>query len=156
MRAVVQRVERAQVWVDREQVGAIGRGLLVYLGVGPHDDEEVARHLAGRLAGLRIFADEAGKLNRSALEVGAGILLVSQFTLFADLQHGHRPSFLGAGPPDLGRRLCGEVARALSDIGVNPVAQGRFGAHMTVDSSNDGPVTIVASAGEPSWTADCG
>jgi D-tyrosyl-tRNA(Tyr) deacylase len=142
--------------VDGEQVGAIGQGLLVYLGVGPQDDEMVARHLAARLAGLRIFADQAGTLNRSALEVGAGILLVSQFTLFADLRHGHRPSFLGAGPPDLGRALCGQVARALTDLGIDPVAQGSFGAHMTVDSRNDGPVTIVASSGEPPWAADCG
>lgn len=156
MRAIVQRVERAQVRVDQELVGSIGRGLLIYLGVGPQDDEQVARHLAERLVGLRIFADAAGRMNRSLLEVGGGALLVSQFTLFADLRRGHRPSFISAGPPDLGQRLCQQVAGALSVLGVDPVAQGSFGAHMTVDSRNDGPVTIVASAGEPPWAADCG
>ncbi len=156
MRAVVQRVERARVSVGDEEVGSIDRGILVYLGIGPTDDEALAHHLAERLAHLRIFADSAGRMNRSVLEMGGGALVISQFTLFADLSRGHRPSFTSAGPPELGRRLCDRVVDALTGLGVSPVAQGRFGAHMTVDSRNEGPVTIVATTGEPGWSADCG
>ncbi|MHB1502121.1 MAG: D-aminoacyl-tRNA deacylase, partial [Candidatus Dormibacteria bacterium] len=100
--------------------------------------------------------DSEGRMNRSLLDAGGGILLVSQFTLFADLRRGHRPSFMAAAAPDLGVQLCAAVATALFSLGVRPVAQGRFGAHMLVESCNDGPVTIVASAAEQPWAADCG
>ncbi len=152
----MQRVTQAQVTVAEELVGAIGPGLLVYLGVGRADDELVAQHMARRLANMRIFPDSEGRMNRSLLEAGGGVLVVSQFTLFADLHRGHRPSFMAAAAPDLGVQLCAAVATALFSLGVTPVAQGRFGAHMLVESCNDGPVTIVASAAEQPWAADCG
>ncbi len=150
------RVSRAQVMVGSEVVGEIGAGLLVLAGIAPPDNEQVARHLAGRLTSLRIFADSQGRMNRSLLDVGGEVLLVSQFTLFADTSRGHRPSFLAAAPPDQGRRLCGELAEAMRALGVSRVAEGRFGAHMEVASVNDGPVTIVVSSGESSWETGCG
>ena len=155
MRAVVQRVTHAQVAVGDEVVGGIGAGLCVFLGAGPDDDEPVARRLADRVATLRIHADDAGRMNRDLSAVGGEVLVVSQFTLYADTSRGHRPSFLGAGPPELGRRLCDAFCAALRERGFH-VAEGVFGAHMRVALENDGPVTIVLSGGEPPWNADAG
>ena len=155
MRAVVQRVTRAEVRVGGEVVGAVGPGFCMFLGCGPADDEATARHLAGRIATLRILADEAGRMNRDLGATGGEVLVVSQFTLYADTSRGHRPSFVGAGPPGLAERLCEVVCQALRERGLR-VATGRFGAHMRVALENDGPVTLVLSSGEPGWPADAG
>jgi D-tyrosyl-tRNA(Tyr) deacylase len=155
VRAVVQRVSQAAVRVDGEVVGSIGRGLCVLLGAGPEDDERSARHLAERIATLRIHADEQGRMNLDLAAVSGEILVVSQFTLYADTTRGHRPSFIKAGPPELGERLYGVFCDALRERGL-PVATGRFGAHMEVSLTNDGPVSVVLSSGEPPWVADAG
>jgi D-aminoacyl-tRNA deacylase len=155
VRAVVQRVTGAEIRVADEVVGAIGPGFCVLLGCGPGDGEATARHLAGRVATLRILADEAGRMNRDLAATGGEVLVVSQFTLYADASRGHRPSFVGAGPPDLAARLCEVFCDALRQCGLR-VATGRFGAHMRVALENDGPVTLVLSSGEPSWPADAG
>ena len=141
MRAVLQRVSRAEVRVDGETLGAIGAGLVVLLGVGPDDDEPTADGLARKVAELRIFADDAGRTNRSLLDVGAEALVVSQFTLFADTSRGRRPGFTGAALPDLAIPLYERFAAALEGLGVR-VARGRFGAEMSVELVNDGPFTI--------------
>jgi D-tyrosyl-tRNA(Tyr) deacylase len=156
LRAVVQRVAGAEVKVGADLVGAIDAGLLIYLGVAPNDTPEVARHLAGRLAQLRIFADSGGKMNLSLLDGAGQALVVSQFTLFADNRRGHRPAFTAAAPPDQGRQLCELFAEELRHLGVVHVSEGRFGAHMVVSSTNAGPVTIVATSAEEPWAADCG
>ena len=153
---MVQRVQRAAVRVQGEEVGATGPGLLVYLGIGPGDDEQVARHLAGRIATLRVFPDDQGRMNRSLLEAGGQALVVSQFTLYAATGRGHRPSFLGAAAPAAAIQLCRTFGEELSRLGVAGVAEGQFGAHMEVESVNDGPVTVVLSSGEPPWEADAG
>lgn len=155
MRAVVQRVTRAAVRVDGEVVGSIGPGVCVLLGAGPKDDERTAERLAERIATLRIHADEAGRMNLDLATVGGEVLVVSQFTLYADSSRGHRPSFIGAGPPELGRRLCDAFCQALRRRGLG-VAEGVFGTHMQVALENDGPVTIVLSSGEGPWPADAG
>jgi D-aminoacyl-tRNA deacylase len=155
VRAIVQRVTHAQVRVGDDVVGRIGPGLCVLLGAGPDDDEATAHHLAERVATLRIHADEAGKMNRDLAAVGGEVLVVSQFTLYADTSRGHRPSFIGAGPPELGQRLCDAFCAALRERGCT-VAEGVFGAHMRVALENDGPVTIVLSSGEEPWAADAG
>lgn len=142
MRIVTQRVTEASVTVGDTVVGAIGPGLLALVGVGPTDTEGTAIMLADKLAKLRMFADGAGKMNRSALDLGAEILVVSQFTLYADTSHGRRPSFVGAAPPALAAQLVDRLAVALRALGL-PVAQGQFGAHMRVALVNDGPVTIL-------------
>ena len=142
LRAVCQRVSRASVTVDGEVVGAIGHGWLVLLGVGPHDDEATAARLADKIAGLRAFEDESGKMNRSVIDVGGSVLLVSQFTLYADVSRGRRPGFTGAAPPSVAEPLVGQVADFIRDRGVT-VASGRFGAMMEVELVNHGPVTIV-------------
>ena len=141
MKALVQRVSEASVTVGDRVVGSIGRGLLVLLGVEHGDGEREAALLARKVANLRIFEDEAGKMNRSVLETGGGVLAVSQFTLCADVRKGNRPSFIGAAPPELANplyaRFCDEVAAQGA-----PVARGEFAAHMAVRLVNDGPVTI--------------
>ena len=142
MRAVIQRVSRATVTVEGEVTGAIDHGLLVLLGVGHDDTEENGRALAAKIAQLRIFGDEAGKMNLSVQETGGGVLAVSQFTLLADTRRGNRPSFTGAAPPEQANRLYEVFCETLSALGL-PVAKGIFGAHMDVDLTNDGPVTIV-------------
>jgi len=142
MRAVIQRVSRASVTVDGEVVGRIDRGLLVLLGVAPGDTEATADAMAGKVARLRIFADEAGKMNRSVRDVGGAALVVSQFTLLADARKGNRPSFAGAAPPEEARRLYERFCKALAAEGV-PVERGVFGAMMAVELVGDGPVTIV-------------
>jgi D-tyrosyl-tRNA(Tyr) deacylase len=141
VRAILQRVTRAEVRVDGEVVGGIGRGLVALVGVGPDDDDAVADGLARQVAELRIFADDAGRTNLSLLDVGGGALVVSQFTLFADTSRGRRPGFSGAAPPDQAERLYERFAGALSALGI-PVATGRFGASMAVELVNDGPFTI--------------
>src|SRR5205085_4013977 len=141
VRAVCQRVSRASVTVDGEVVGAIGLGWMVLLGVGPKDDEQTAARIADKIVGLRVFEDEAGKMNRSVLDVGGAVLLVSQFTLYADTSRGRRPGFTGAAPPDQATPLLVAVANALRRHGL-VVETGEFGAHMHVHLINDGPFTI--------------
>lgn len=141
MLAVVQRVSRASVEVGGHRIGAIERGLLVLVCAEPGDDEAVADKLVAKLLKLRIFPDEAGKMNRSVVDVQGGLLIVSQFTLAADVSGGNRPSFTGAAPPALGRALYERVvttARAQH----TQVEAGEFGADMQVSLVNDGPVTI--------------
>jgi D-aminoacyl-tRNA deacylase len=145
MRAVVQRVSAAQVLVDGETVGEIGRGLCVLLGVAGDDKEEVAERLAGKVARLRIFENEEGKFDRSVVDVHGGALVVSQFTLIADTAKGNRPSFTGAASPEQAERLYEGFCESLRGHGID-VAQGRFGARMVVELANDGPVTIVLDA----------
>jgi D-tyrosyl-tRNA(Tyr) deacylase len=147
VRALLQRVTRAEVRVDGELVGRIGPGLVVLLGVGRDDDEVVAEALARKVAELRIFADEAGRTNRSLLDVDGAALVVSQFTLYADTRRGRRPGFTDAAPPDLGERLYERFAVALRGLGV-AVETGRFGATMAVELVNDGPFTIWLDTAE--------
>jgi D-tyrosyl-tRNA(Tyr) deacylase len=142
MRAVLQRVQRSSVSVGGERIAAIGPGLAILLGVGPEDRAETARALAEKTALLRIFEDEAGKMNRSLLDVGGEAIVVSQFTLYADARKGRRPSFTGAALPELARPLVDEFTRQLQSMGV-PTQTGRFGAEMVVEIINDGPVTIL-------------
>ena len=142
MRAVVQRVDRARVSVDGAVSGEIGRGLLVYVGVATGDGEAQAKWLAKKVAELRIFPSDARPIDRSLLDVGGEALVVSQFTLLADTRRGRRPSFFEAAPPEEAEPLVGAVCEELRALGV-PVAEGRFGAMMAVESTNDGPVTIT-------------
>jgi D-tyrosyl-tRNA(Tyr) deacylase len=142
MRALIQRVERAEVRTSGEAVAAIGIGLLVLLGVGHDDDEATADALARRIVELRIFRDEAGKTNRSILDVAGGALVVSQFTLYADTSRGRRPGFTDAAPPEVAERLYERVAAQLAEAGVEPVGTGIFGAEMAVELVNDGPFTL--------------
>ena len=142
MRAVVQRVSRASVVVDGRTVGAIGSGLAVLLGVADTDTQADANAVADKLVGLRIFPDKAGKMNLSVLESGGAVLVISQFTLLADIRKGRRPSFVHAADPDVANPLVEAVAEAIRAHGLE-VATGEFGAYMAVDLVNDGPVTIV-------------
>jgi D-aminoacyl-tRNA deacylase len=141
VRAVLQRTTGARVRVADEVVGAIDHGLVVLLGVGPDDDESTADALARRVVELRIFEDEAGRTNRSLIDVAGEALVVSQFTLYADTRRGRRPGFTGAASPELAERLYRRFATALRGAGVR-VATGRFGAEMAVELVNDGPFTI--------------
>ena len=141
MRALIQRVIEASVEVDGDTVAAIRAGLLVLVAAGAGDDPGEPARLAGKVSRLRIFADSEGRMNRSLLDVGGEALVVSQFTLYADVRRGNRPGFTAAAPPEVGARLVDEFAAELRQLGV-PVATGRFGAHMHVHLVNDGPVTI--------------
>ena len=141
MRALLQRVSRAEVRVEGDRVGAISGGLLIFLGVAPADDEFVAAGLAAKVAGLRIFADAEGLTNLSIGEVGGSALVVSQFTLYADTRRGRRPSFIGAAGPVVGERLYEVFCEILASNGIH-VEQGRFGAEMDVELVNDGPFTV--------------
>ncbi len=143
MRALIQRVSRASVAVEGETLAAIGPGLLVLLGVGREDTEAVADRLARKVLDLRILDDEAGRMNRSVADTGGEILCVSQFTLFADARRGNRPSFGEAAPPELAEPLYERVRVALRAQG------GRFGARMTVELVNDGPVTLLVDVTGP-------
>jgi D-aminoacyl-tRNA deacylase len=138
-------VSGAQVTVDGEIVGEVGRGLCVLLGVAAEDDPPVAERLAGKVARLRIFENEEGKFDRSVVDVHGSALVVSQFTLIADTSKGHRPSFTGAARPEQAERLYEGFCEALESQGIE-VASGRFGARMVVETANDGPVTIVLDA----------
>jgi D-aminoacyl-tRNA deacylase len=135
-------VSEASVRVGGEVVSAVGRGLVVLLGVGPGDSTAQAQALGDKIASLRIFSDEAGKMNLSALDLGAEVLVVSQFTLYADTSRGRRPSFTGAAPPDVAAPLVDVFTERLRSLGLR-VPTGVFGAHMLVHICNDGPVTIV-------------
>jgi D-tyrosyl-tRNA(Tyr) deacylase len=147
MRALLQRVARAEVRIEGRSVASIGPGLLVLLGVGPADDEWVAAGLAAKVAGLRIFADAEGLTNLSVAEVGGAVLVVSQFTLYADTRRGRRPSFVGAAGPVVGERLYEVFCEILASTGLL-VSQGRFGAEMQVELINDGPFTIWLDSDE--------
>jgi D-aminoacyl-tRNA deacylase len=142
MRAVIQRVTEASVTINNQVVGQIGVGLLVLLGIGVGDQVAEATQLAEKIANLRIFADDQGRFNRSALDVGGAALVVSQFTLYADTRRGRRPSFAAAAPPASAAPLVDAFVVALRARGML-VATGIFGAHMQVALLNDGPVTIV-------------
>jgi len=142
MRAVVQRVSEASVAVDGEIVGRIGAGALVLLGVARDDDAVAARSLAARIVGLRIFDDEAGRMNRSLVDVGGAVLVVSQFTLWGDTGSGRRPSWSRAAPGPQAELLYREFVAAVRALGV-PTAEGRFGAMMQVALVNQGPVTVL-------------
>jgi D-tyrosyl-tRNA(Tyr) deacylase len=142
MRAVIQRVSQASVTVDGEVVGQIGRGLLVLLGIGRMDAQNDASLLAEKIANMRIFPDQEGRFNRSILDISGEVLVVSQFTLYADTRRGRRPSFSDAAAPEIAAPLVLSFVEALRKRGL-AVASGVFGAHMSVDLQNDGPVTIV-------------
>jgi D-aminoacyl-tRNA deacylase len=148
VRALLQRVSRAEVRAEGEVLGSIGEGLVVLLGVGPSDTAAVGAELARKVVELRIFRDEEGRTNRSLLDVGGSVLLVSQFTLFADTRRGRRPGFTGAASPELAERLYLAFADALRSLEV-VVATGRFGAEMAVELVNDGPFTIWLDTPEP-------
>ena len=147
MRALLQRVTRAEVRIDGQSVGAIERGLLILLGVAPADDEYVASGLAAKVAGLRIFADADGLTNLAIGDVGGAALVVSQFTLYADTRRGRRPSFIGAAGPIVGERLYEVFCEVLATTGI-AVSQGRFGADMEVELINDGPFTVWLDSAE--------
>ena len=142
MRAVVQRVSRARVTADGSVTGEIAMGLLILLGVGRDDTSAVAANTAEKISNLRIFEDEAGKMNRSLLEVKGSALVVSQFTLYGDVRGQRRPSFIAAAPPEQAKNVYEEFAEALHRLGVT-VATGIFGAMMSVELVNEGPVTIL-------------
>jgi D-aminoacyl-tRNA deacylase len=147
MRAVVQRVSRAQVTVRGEVVGRIERGLLVLLGVAGTDSEADGDYLAGKIAGLRIFEDDAGKMNRGVGEVGGAVLVVSQFTLYGDVRRGKRPSFDDAAQPEQARRLYEYFVERVRATGLR-CETGRFQEMMQVELVNDGPVTILLDSGK--------
>ena len=142
MRAVVQRVSKASVAVGDEEVGRIGPGLLLLLGVSSNDGEEEARYIADKTLNLRIFPDSNGRFDRSALDIGAQVLVVSQFTLYGDTRRGRRPSFTGAAPPEQASSLVERTVALIAESGLR-VETGRFQAHMAVSLVNDGPVTIM-------------
>ena len=146
MRAVIQRVTRAEVRVAGERIGRIDRGLLVLVGAATDDTDEDMRYVADKVLGLRVFADEAGLMNRAVDEVGGGLLVVSQFTLLGDCRKGRRPSFVGAMPPGPAEAMYEALLARLRELGAPrgvPVESGRFRADMQVELVNDGPVTLV-------------
>jgi D-tyrosyl-tRNA(Tyr) deacylase len=147
MRAVVQRVSRAKVTVNEWIAGEIGMGLLVLLGVGHPDTEADVNYLAEKIAGLRIFEDDDGKMNRSVRDVGGSVLAVSQFTLYGDVRRGKRPSFDDAAPPDQARRLYELFVERIRAAGLR-CETGRFQEMMQVELVNDGPVTILLDSGK--------
>ena len=142
MRVVVQRVSSASVRVDGERVGSIGTGLLALVGFGPEDGDEEIGWMAEKIAGLRVFPDEEGRMDRGLDEVGGALLLVSQFTLYGDVSRGRRPSFVAAADPGRAERLYERFLERCRETGV-PVESGEFGAMMEVELVNDGPVTLV-------------
>lgn len=141
MRVVIQRVSRGRVVVQDRVVAEIGPGLVILLGIGPEDGDEQARYLVEKIANLRIFEDNDGKMNRSLLDTGGQAIVVSQFTLYADTRKGRRPSFTGAALPEVASPSVERFASMLRDLGV-PTLTGEFGAHMLVEIANDGPVTL--------------
>ena len=141
MRVVLQRVLRGRVLVEGYTIAEIGLGVVILLGIGPGDGEEQARYLVEKIANLRIFEDEQGRINRSLLEVGGAAIVVSQFTLYADTSKGRRPSFTDAALPQVARPMVDLFVELLNAQGV-PTQTGEFGAHMLVEIDNDGPVTI--------------
>ncbi len=142
MRALIQRVKKGSVTVDNKMIGQIGQGLVILLGVKDGDTEAAADYLANKIVNLRIFQDENGKFNRSALDVGAELLAISQFTLYADTKRGRRPGFSEAARPEISIPLYDTFVEFLKSSGLK-VETGEFGAHMVVEIINDGPVTIM-------------
>ena len=142
MRLLLQRVTSASVVVDRETIGAIDHGYLLLVGIGKNDTLSTVNKLAKKVVNLRLLPNEAGKFDKSLLDVGGGALVVSQFTLYGDARKGNRPSFIDAAPPELAEPLCDAFAEALRSLGVSRVETGRFGADMKVTLCNDGPVTL--------------
>lgn len=145
MRAVVQKVRSARVVVQTQEVGAVDKGLLVYLGIGRTDDSDQAVWMARKIAGLRIFADETGRMTRCAIDHKAPVLVVSQFTLYGDVRKGRRPSFDRAAPPETARQRYEECCDALRALGLE-VSTGRFRSHMEVHAVVDGPVTLLVDS----------
>lgn len=141
MKAILQRVNYASVSIEGTLISKIGPGLLILVGIGPEDTEEVAQAMAKKIAAMRIFHDEDGKMNRSVVDIGGEALAVSQFTLYADTRKGNRPSFIRSAPPEMAAPLVDRFAELLAAQGV-PTKQGIFGADMQVALENDGPVTI--------------
>lgn len=142
MRVVLQRVRHGRVKVNQDTLAEIGPGLVILLGVGHGDNEEQAQYLAEKIANLRIFEDQEGKMNLSVLDIGGEAIVVSQFTLYADTRKGRRPSFTAAAPPEIASPLVDRFAELLAQQGV-PTQTGDFGAHMLVEIANDGPVTVL-------------
>ena len=143
MKIVIQRSKEASVIVDGSVIGEIDFGMVILLGIGPEDGEKQIQWLAEKSVNLRIYEDDEGKMNRSLLDVGGEILLISQFTLYGDCRKGRRPSFAKAAPPQLAEPLVEKFAQKLRELGVKKVATGKFGADMKVSLLNDGPVTLV-------------
>jgi D-tyrosyl-tRNA(Tyr) deacylase len=146
VRAVIQRCASARVLVGGEQVAAIGRGLVAFVAAGQADGPGDVRYTAAKIAGLRVFEGDDGRMALGPREAGAAILLVPQFTLYGDVRRGLRPDFTAAAPPEAGRARLGEVAAALRAAGLE-VGEGRFGAHMRVEVDGEGPVTILVDSG---------
>ncbi|MBN2090845.1 D-tyrosyl-tRNA(Tyr) deacylase [candidate division KSB1 bacterium] len=142
MQALIQRVQKASVTIDNKVVGSINKGLVILLGVKNGDTEAEIPYLAEKCINLRIFEDEAGKMNRSGLDVGAEYLIISQFTLYGDTRHGRRPGFSDAAPPEISRPLYEKFVAFMKEKGLI-VATGEFGAYMLVEIHNDGPVTLT-------------
>ena len=147
MRALIQRVARASVLVDGLEVGRTGQGLVILLGISKEDGEEDARYLADKVVNLRIFADDTDRFNRSALDIGAELLVVSQFTLYADTRRGRRPDFTKAAQPGEAERWYQRAVELFKESGLQ-VETGRFGKHMLVDMQNDGPVTLMLDSAD--------
>ena len=147
MRALIQRVSEASVTIDDKVVGSVGSGLVILLGVARGDNEEDARYIVNKTINLRIFADDEGRFNRSALDVGADLLVISQFTLHADTRRGRRPSFADAAPPEVAEALFNQTLEMFNERDLK-VAVGRFQAHMLVSINNDGPVTIMIDSSD--------
>ncbi|MBN2413859.1 D-tyrosyl-tRNA(Tyr) deacylase [candidate division KSB1 bacterium] len=147
MRALIQRVSKASVKVDGKIIGEINKGLVVLLGVNNNDNNDTAGFLANKIINLRIFEDESGKFNLSAMDLGAEILAISQFTLYADCRRGRRPGFTEAAHPDISEPLYNQFIQLLKTSGLK-VETGQFGAHMLVEIHNDGPVTIMLDSDE--------
>ena len=143
MRVLLQRVQKASVTVDNQQVGAIERGLLLLVGFGREDSSALLAPMAQKLVQMRIFSDQNSKFNLSLLDIKGGALLVPQFTLYADTSRGRRPDFFSSMAPDPARALFEQFVEVIKESGVAPVGQGQFGAHMLVALENDGPVTIM-------------
>ena len=146
MLSLIQRVTRASVEVDGQVVGEIGDGLLALVGVEPGDGPNQLQRMAQKLLGYRVFADDAGKMNRSLADIGGGLLLVSQFTLAADTRSGMRPGFSTAAPPEEAERVFNQLLQACRQQHPGRVETGRFGAHMVISLVNDGPVTFLLRA----------
>lgn len=142
MKLVLQRVKKGSVAIDGKIKGSIGCGFVALVGFGPNDDSSVLAPMADKMLNLRVFEDDAGKMNLSLLDVGGGVLSISQFTLYADCRHGRRPSFSGAAKPDTAAQLYDEFNKIIAAKGVD-VQTGEFGAEMLVEIHNDGPVTII-------------